>query len=59
MEKVKCLAPTQVSTVQCLQQMNEKEKLETTVKTAENKLAGFLDKHNIALRSADPKQLRA
>ncbi len=34
MEKVKSLASNQVSIVQCLQQSNEKEKLETAVRTA-------------------------
>lgn len=52
-KKVKCLAPNQVSIVQCWQQTNGKEKLETAMKADEIKLAGFLAEHNIAMRSAD------
>ncbi|XP_064420253.1 E3 SUMO-protein ligase KIAA1586-like [Latimeria chalumnae] len=54
-EKSKCLAPTQKSIMQCTQVKPnpEKLKLETGIKTAELKLAGFLAEHNIAMRAAD------
>ena len=52
-EKEKNLAPTQKSITQCLQRTSEKERLETAVKTAEVKLAGFLAEHNIAMRATD------
>uniref|UniRef100_H3BFK0 DUF4371 domain-containing protein n=1 Tax=Latimeria chalumnae TaxID=7897 RepID=H3BFK0_LATCH len=54
-EKSKCLAPTQKSITQCMQVKPnpEKLKLETAIKTAELKLAGFLAEHNIAMRAAD------
>ncbi|MED6250372.1 hypothetical protein ATANTOWER_031368 [Ataeniobius toweri] len=52
-EKEKNLAPTQKSITQCLQRTSEKEKLETTVKTAEVKLAGFLAEHNIAMKATN------
>uniref|UniRef100_H2ZRS9 DUF4371 domain-containing protein n=1 Tax=Latimeria chalumnae TaxID=7897 RepID=H2ZRS9_LATCH len=54
-ENSKCLAPTQKSIMQCMQVKPnpEKLKLETGIKTAELKLAGFLAEHNIAMRAAD------
>lgn len=52
-EKNKCLAPMQKSIAQCLQRTSEKNQLETAVKTAEVKLAGFLAEHNITMRASD------